>query len=334
MRLLVTFTFVFLWWSLVGRDVVAYAAGGVALALAWTAYGHFVGRSGLPDTPLRLAGDPPPTTVEWTGYRDLWLISLPILVLVACAALVLWGRALEGLRADRSALVAAAPVAAVALPLFVAAPIAGGGGTEVRLEASGPVQVEQGAWFSGELAPGTGSLTLEGEDAGGRVTPLPPHDRVELRATLTVAGTELEIAAHRPLVDDPLGRFGTWWGIGRDVWHHGESGIGSDRLPAVKFDVALFAAGSVRADGEEVAAGAPVHVMTLDEGLELHVGDQETPIPGLPDGHVRAIWADYEGGAEDDLHVVGYVVGSLVLLVLLVLARLALRRGPAGRPGT
>jgi hypothetical protein len=160
------------------------------------------------------------------------------------------------------------------------------------------------------------------------VTPLPPHDEVSVEARVVHPdGATYEVAADKPMVDDPLGRHGTWWGVGLDEWHHGESGIGSERLPAIHSEVALFAVGEVRRDGELVAAGVPVHVMTADDGLpgrlELNVGDEATPVVALPNERLRVVWDDFTGGGQKDPTWARYTVGTTVLAILLVLALLA-----------
>jgi hypothetical protein len=221
---------------------------------------------------------------------------------------------------------AAAVLAVVAAPLVIAIPLADAGGDNARVEAGGQAQVERGDWYSDDFAVADAELTVTAIDQGGRVTPLPPHDVVQLAARVEhPSGDTFEIVAAKPLVDDPLGRHGTWWGVGLDVWHHGESGIGTERLPAIHSEVAMFAVGEVRRGGQLVAAGVPVHVMTADEGLpgrlELNVGDEQTPVAGLPDERLRVVWEDFTGGGEkkSDRHV----IGTTVLLILLALALLA-----------
>ncbi|MDQ3823835.1 MAG: hypothetical protein M3321_11425, partial [Actinomycetota bacterium] len=222
-----------------------------------------------------------------------------------------------------------------AAPLIIAIPFADASGDNATIDATGAAQVEQGEWYSDDFGDGDADLTLQATDQGGRVTPLPPHDRVSLEARVEHPdGDTYEIVATKPLVDDPLGRHGTWWGVGLDEWHHGESGVGSEKLPAVHSEVALFAVAEVRRDGELVAGAVPVHVMTTDGdypgALELHVGDEQTPVPGLPDERLRVVWDDYTGGAEKktDRHL----IGTAELAILLVLALVATTR-PA-RTGT
>jgi hypothetical protein len=329
-RLLITVPFLLLWWAAAGRDWPAAVGGAITLALIWGVYGHFLSPSGLPDFPLRITAEaPPPANVEWLDYRELWLISVPIYLLVS--GLVLAAAVPLVARVRLAAVPAAGVLAIVAAPLLIAIPFVDAGGDDARLEGTGQAQVERGAWYSDEFTGTEAAITVVAEDRGGRVTPLPPHDEVRLEARVVHPdGATYEVAADQPMVDDPLGRHGTWWGVGLDEWHHGESGIGSDRLPAIHSEVALFAVGEVRRDGELVAAGAPVHVMTADQGLpgrlELNVGDEATPVVGLPDGRLRVVWADFTGGGQKDPTWARYSVGTIALATLLVLALLACMR--------
>ena len=332
-RLLITVPFLLLWWTLAGRDWPAAVGGAITLALIWGAYGHYLSPSGLPDFPLRITSDePPPADVEWLDYRELWLISVPIYLLVSGIVLAAVVPVLT--RARLAAAPTAAMVGLVAAPLLIGIPFVDAGGDDARVEATGRAQLERGEWYSNDFSRADAAITVVAEDRGGRVSPLPPHDEVRLEARVTHPdGETYEIVANKPLVDDPLGRHGTWWGVGLDEWHHGESGIGSDRLPAIHSAVALFAVGEVRRDGELIAAGVPVHVMTADEGLpgrlELNVGDEATPVQGLPDDRLRVVWDDFTGGGQKDPTWARYSVGTTVLAILLVLAFLANARAVA-----
>jgi hypothetical protein len=67
--------------------------------------------------------------------------------------------------------------------------------------------------------------------------------------------------------------------------------------------------------------------MTADEELpgrlELNVGDEETPVVGLPDERLRVVWDDFSGGGQKDPTWARYLVGTTVLAILLTLALLA-----------
>ena len=324
-RLLITVPFLIFWWAAAGRDWPAAVGGAITLAFIWGAYGHFLSPSGLPDFPLRITSEePPPADVHWLGYRELWLISFPIYLLVGGAVL---GATVPLLtRVRLRAAPAAAALLVVAAPLVIAIPLADADADNARVASNGQAHVEQGEWYSDDFADAEAELTVSATDQGGRVTPLPPHDIVSVEARVTHPdGDTYEIVADKPLVDDPLGRHGTWWGVGLDEWHHGESGVGTERLSAIHSEVALFAVGEVRRGGELVAAGAPVHVMTAEDGLpgrlELNVGDEQTPVPGLPEERLRVVWDDFSGGSEkkSDRHL----IGTTVLVLLLVLGLVA-----------
>jgi hypothetical protein len=231
--------------------------------------------------------------------------------------------------------------AVLVVPLLVALPATDPGGDDAEVRASGAAQIEGGAWYSGDFERGEAELELVGEDRGGRVTPLEPHDELAVSARVAHPdGETYAVTVERPLVDDPLGRHGTWWGVGLDVWHHGESGIGTEKLPAVRSEVAVFGVGEVRVGGTVVASGVPVHVMTAENELpgrlELNVGDEQTPVVGLPDEHLRVVWDEYSGGADTTPKWSRYAVGSVVLVAvlgMLLLANASEARRAARRAG-
>jgi len=88
-RLLITVPFLLVWWATAGTDRTSAVTGAIMLALIWTTYGQYLGPNGLPDTPLRILGqDPPPATVHWLDYRQLWLMSFPIYLAVAAVVML------------------------------------------------------------------------------------------------------------------------------------------------------------------------------------------------------------------------------------------------------
>ena len=335
-RILITVPFVLAWWAAAGRDRAAAVGGGITLALILATYSHFLGPIGLPDTDLRLlAQDPPPATVHWLSYRDEWLVAFPITLLVALAALITMSKQRwAGVRiGSRDMLATAAAVIVIAGLGAVVAAEAGVDDLTATVTSVGEPEIEQGEYFRGKLTPASGELRLVAAERNPRVTPLPPHDQVDLEATLDHPdGITYEVSATQPMIDDPKGRFGTWWGVGLDKWHHGRSGIGTPLLPATRSEVAVFALAEIRADGEVIARGVPVHAMTMpDGGLELDVGDPATPVPGLPDGHLRAVWADRRGSSPESHEGAHNALGSAVLISLIALAIAAIRREPSAQ---
>lgn len=328
-RLLITVPFALVWWAFAGRDRVAGVTGGVVLAFMWATYSHFLGPVGLPDTPMRIFEQvPPEATVHWLDYRETWLMSLPIVALVSTVVFLAAGRGSTGAQGrTRSRL-----LPAVAALVLIGSLALGGiafsfnepGGDDASINASGPASLEEGEWYGDDFFDATASIELYARDRAARVTPLEPHDILSVEASIEHPdGSTYEVSVDDPMVSDPLGRHTTWWGVGFHHWHHGRSGIGTDALPPIHSEVAVFGLGELSVDGETIAVGVPVHVMTAEEGLpgrlELDVGDVATELPGVPDGHLRVVWDDFEGGAGQGPKRSRNALGSAVLGGLIAL---------------
>ncbi len=335
MRFAITVPIILMWWSLAGRDLVGALSGAVVLALAWAAYGDYLGPTGLPDTPLRLLDEAPPSsTVEWLSYRELWLISVPVYVAAMALVLTAATRLFRGARQPstaggpraRAGLRAAAGLPLVlVVPLLIALPAASDASGSASLEAAGPASIEVPPRDGGPMASSESSLSARVEDSRRRTTPQPPHDDVLLEATIEhPAGQAFEVRASTALVNEPRGRHTTWRGVGLDVWQHGRTGIGSGDLPEMQADVAVFALGEVRTGGRLVASRVPIQLSAHGDGegdraLELHVGDPDAPVAGLPGGRLHVAWDRvlHVGQSDDGLR---YGVGAAVLAGLLVFA--------------
>ncbi|MCA1833446.1 MAG: hypothetical protein ABR548_01635 [Actinomycetota bacterium] len=334
-RLLIVVSFLLAWQALAGRDVRAALGGTVVLTAILTAYSHFLGPVGLPDLPIRVFERAAPgATAHWLTFRQEALIAMPITFLAALGAFLVLSRT-EPDRAgpsSRGAISFAIGAIVVAAVGALIAPKVTPTSSNATVSASGSAQTENGQYFRGSLQPGSGTLALTAIDRNPRVTPLPPHDTLLVTASIDYAdGHRYDISVTKPMVDDPLGRFGTWWGVGMDVWHHGRSGIGSPLIPPTHSEVAVFGLATVTRDGTLVAAGAPMHAMTMDdEKVELDVGDPSTPLPGLPDGHLRTIWPV----ARITTHHPNaslYLLGIVILMALFALAGAGLRAEPSAR---
>lgn len=323
-RLLIAVVFLLAWWAFLGIDLATSVVGGVMLALVWATYSHFLAPIGLPDTPLRILDTaPPPATVRWLDYTELWLTSLPIFMVVMVAVLALAAWSLTRRTSGRGSLLAAAALPVILLLTAQTAPDKEHG-QPVELSTSGSALVETGAFYSNVFNEATGDITIRARDIGSRVTPLPPHDALLVNATVEADGQTFELTVDQAMVEDPLGRHTTWWGVGLHVVHHGNSGIGTSRLPPIASELAAFGLGRIEVDGRLLATGVPVHVMTADSGLtegsrlELSAGDPDAEeVPGLPGGHLRVLWPDYEGSVSQAPRQARYLGGSLVLLVML-----------------
>jgi len=325
-RLLITVPFLFLWRSVVGRDLLSSIVGGIVLALIWTAYSQYLGPVGLPDTHnLRIwSQSPPPSPVRWLNYNQLWLISFPIYIVSMVSLLILGTYQNMKISLIKPLIIAVAATAAVNLIAGLVIPDDDTGNI-ANVKSSGQTLVEKGDFYSNQFQQGSGQISIYARDAGGgRVSPLPPRDELMIDAKVQSGGHTFDIMAMDPMVDDPLGQFTTWWGVSFNAHHHGRSGIGTSKLPNINSKLAVFGMGDVKMDGQLVAGGVSIHAMTASKGLpngqhlELDVGDPRmTPLPFIPSGHLRVLWNSYQGKIPGT-SAARYIGGDIVLAVLII----------------
>jgi len=303
-RLLITVPFLLVWRGLFGTELVSNVVGAVVLALIWATYSQFLGPVGLPDTPLRILNPaPPPATVRWLDYKELWLISMPIYLIVMLVAMVLAPR--REARMARRPLAAAASLPLVVFTLgFTVDP--DDRGVSASFRATGDVEVEgQGS--------GTGDVVISATDMGNRVSPLPPHDRVSIDATMEADGHTYRLSVRQPMVEDPLGNESTWWGVAFGVDYRQANGDN------VRADLVAYGLGELTTDGEVLGQGLPVEVIASRDAeypLMLEIGNDTMPISGEV-SELVATWSSYEGSAPEGAAIARYVGGGAVLLVLL-----------------
>lgn len=321
MRIAVAVPFTIGWWLLAGNGRSTAIAGGIVLALLLTTYSHFLGPVGLPSEPARLlAENSPPADVHWLSYREAFMVMLPLTAIVAAIGYLLtalWLGGESGRMVSRGTLLSAIAAAAglVILGAATAADL-GSEANQLTIRSAGPGSV---AADEGRTMPAAGDsrLRMTVANRNNHRTPLPPHDRIDLDATIAGAdGQTYQIRATGPMVADPAGRFTTWYGVGFGEWHDGRSGIGLSQMPATKSDVVAFALGDVLADGRLVASNVPLQISATsgdERRLDLYVG-----APGsaqVPASHVS--WSDFEAGDSARSKYARYLFGGGVLLILL-----------------
>jgi hypothetical protein len=91
-----------------------------------------------------------------------------------------------------------------------------------------------------------------------------------------------------------MGRYTTWFGVVYEHEMHGHTGIGTDQLPLMKPEIALWGWARVTRNGEVLATAAPAHVMVMMKGpmtgVMLEVDTEDKGLPDVPNGYVTAIW--------------------------------------------
>lgn len=333
-RIAVAFPFCLAWWRMAGRGQKSSIWGGIILGFLLLTYSHFLGAIGLPNESLRLFEDnPPPADVHWLSYREEFLVLLPLTQLVAVIGYLISSRGLavhdeENDRWMRTNLISIIVSMALLIGVGAITFIYTGPEADVAtINATGQASLETGAPFSGEMTAVNATLSMTVKNRNTHRTPLNPHDQVSINAKISgedSANTVYVIEAAHAMVNDPLGRFTTWAGVGFNVWHHGRSGIGSEELPAIKSDVAVYALGDISVNGQKIASGVPVHVMNSRipgvGGVELNFGDPEFPVPGIANGHLRVVWPNYTGGHGRVRDYARYAWGGTILIILLAFA--------------
>lgn len=324
MRLAVAFPFTVAWWMMAGTDRTSAIAGGISLALLLTTYSHFLGPVGLPSDPARLlTGDSPSAIVQWLTYREEFMVMLPISAGLASICYLMAARWHGTGLSDRwpttrkPLFAGLAAAAGLVLLGMVSAPDLGPEGNRATFTSRGAASVAHSDG-GGMAADAAASLRMTVENGNTHRTPLPPHDKIDLAATVPGPnGSVYEIRATQPMVAEPAGRFTTWQGVGFGKWHDGRSRIGLGDTPARQSDVVVFALGEVRTGGQLVATGVPVQVSATggdERVLELHVGNAgSTLIPGS----LQVRWQDFSGGYSHESKHARYLFGGGVLLVLL-----------------
>ena len=280
-HLLIGFVFIYLWSAYVGMGGAGWVVGALMLSLVWTAYGIYLGPTGLPEK------------VHYLTFHQHWSRVFPGDFLSALIGLFVTLRLLP--RLSRRAAPAALPV--VALLLFwpseaEAKPRGLHAGASASGEAhrvSGPNPVD----FSAAV-PVSGSIVIRVVEGGNRWSHVQARDAIELTADIAAGDGRYRVVVDRAMPRHPLGSYTTWNGVALNHDMHGETGIGTPKLPLMKPEISLYGWGKVWRNGQLVAAMAPVHAMVSTKepmrGVMLEVDTEEKSLRDVPDGYLTVHW--------------------------------------------
>lgn len=279
-HLLVGFVFLYLWSVYAGMGGTGWIVAALMLALVWVAYGMYLGPTGLPEK------------VHYLGYHELWFRAFPGDFLAALLGLFVAGRLF------RREVARAAAFAAPALLLLVApqdAQAKSGGmpasaaahGQAHRVVGPNPVDLSS-------VVPATGTIRIRVVEAGNRWSHVQSKDEVTLVAEFAAPDGSYRVVVDRPMPRHPAGKYTTWNGVAFNHDMHGETGIGTDKLPLMKPEISLYGWGSLYRDGELVAAMTPVHAMVTTKGpmagVMLEVDTEDKLLKGVRDGYINVHW--------------------------------------------
>jgi len=323
-HLLIGFIFLFVWSAYVGMGGAGWIVGAMMLSLVWTAYGIYLGPSGLPEK------------VVYLTHHQHWSRVFPGDFVAALAGLFISLRLLP--RLSRGAALAAPLLALALLPtdraeakprgLHAAASAAG----EAH-RVLGPNPVDLGA-----AQPSRGSIRLKVVEGGNRWSHVQAHDWISLQADFTGPDGQYRVLVDKPMPRHPLGRYTTWNGVALDHEMHGETGIGTDKLPLMQPDISLYGWGKVWRNGQLISPMAPVHAMVSSkepmQGIMLEIDTEEKTLAGVPGGYITIHWPEITGlemprSTLRNVQILGWI--GLIGLALLF-GWLAYREGrPEGR---
>jgi hypothetical protein len=101
----------------------------------------------------------------------------------------------------------------------------------------------------------------------------------------------------KPMRQEPLGRYTTWFGVSLGHAHHGDTGIDTPRLPRVASEPALGGYADVYRNGQLIAGEKPAHFMVVrkEQGALpgqafLSVATEARDVVGAPDGYLNVVW--------------------------------------------
>lgn len=279
-HLLIGFVFIFVWSAYVGMGGAGWPVGALMLALVWACYGIYLGPVGLPQE------------VHYLTNHQIWSRTFPGDFVSALLGFFLIVRLLPRL-APRAAAYALLPFAFLAAPDQAEAKPRGlhasasASGEAHRVLGPDPVDLT-----AAQLA--NGSIVIRVIEGGGRWSPVQGKDWVELAADFTAPDGSYRVVVDKAMPSHPLGKYTTWNGVALNHEMHGETGIGTAKLPLMQPDISLYGWGKVWRNGQLVAPMAPVHAMVTSKGnmpgVMLEVDTEEKTLTGVPGGYITVHW--------------------------------------------
>ena len=175
-----------------------------------------------------------------------------------------------------------------------------------------------------------GTIDVKVTDVGDRWSHLENTDLVDVHATLKIGSDAYDVTIDRAMPRHPLDRYTTWFGVALGHEQHGDTGIGTSKLPRVSPDIALWGWAHVRKNGQDIAISAPAHVMVTRggplKGVMLLVNDEDKGLLGAPDGYLSVSWPAVAALSVPSTEQAWRHFGGLGALLMLFAAFLWLAR--------
>ena len=196
-------------------------------------------------------------------------------------------------------------------------------GTAHRVTGPNPVDMQS-------TSSADGRILLRVIEGGNRWSHVQNQDGVELAADFTAPDGRYRVVVDKPMPRHPLGKYTTWNGVALGHEMHGETGIGTPKLPLMKPEISLYGWGKVYRNGELIAAMTPVHAMVTTKGpmagVMLEVDTEEKTMSGVADGYLTVHWPQIASlhlpqAAVRERELIGWagLIGLTLLFLLLAL---------------
>ncbi|RWM76486.1 MAG: hypothetical protein EOR81_22805 [Mesorhizobium sp.] len=332
-HLLITFVFVCVWTAYAGSGPIGWGVGALMLALVWTTYSMYLGPRGLPfDQPY------------YSGYRDLWWLSFPGGFV---SALIGWWIGVWLMTKRRMIGVAGIAMLAGLLgvpPDPATAQSRGTDGLVATARASGEGLRVTGAdpFALNSTVPMNGTIAIQTVEMGNRWSHVQNTDDMQVSAEFTAGDVKYTVKIDKPMPRHPLGSYTTWSGAVYEHEMHGNTGIGTSKLPKVRPEIAIWGWAEVSRNGEVIARAAPAHLMVMTrgpiQGVMLEIDTETKGLIAEPDGYINVMWPKVEAlqmpeAQERTRQIIGWVgiVGFVVLFSALAMLD---RNNNASRPKT
>jgi len=284
-HLLIGFVFVYVWSAYVGMGALGWLVAALMLSLTWTAYGIYLGPTGLPGK------------VVYLTHHQHWSAVFPGDFVAAAIGLFVTIRLLPRLTPRAAlavvpllALLVVTPDQAHAKPRGLHAS-ASASGEAHRVIGPNPVDFRS-------AQPASGAIQINVIEGGNRWSAVQAKDWIDLEAQFSGPDGAYRVQVDKVMPNHPLGRYTTWNGVALNHQMHGDTGIGTPKLPLMKPDISLYGWGKVWRDGQLIVAMAPVHAMVTSagamRGVMLEVDTEDKQLQGVPGGYLTVQWPRVE----------------------------------------
>ncbi|RWB32901.1 hypothetical protein [Mesorhizobium sp.] len=182
-------------------------------------------------------------------------------------------------------------------------------GDGVRVTGADPVDMNSTQAMNG-------TIVVQTVEMGNRWSHVQNTDEIHVSAEFTTGDASYAVRIDKPMPRHPLGRYTTWSGAVYEHEMHGDTGIGTAKLPKMRPKIALWGWAEVRRNGEVIARAAPAHVMVVTDGpipgVMLEIDTEDKGLAAEPDGYINVMWHKVEAlqmpeGPERTSQIIGWI---------------------------